>query len=160
MVGRQTDHHNGRPMNDSAKRLRSIDTDDREREARRAPAVGRGRRGGFVWSRANILYAIDLWHREHLRSPSVTDWSRAGENHPAARTVFERFGSWNAAVTAAGLRARPRGGSLPNQPRGIVRQQSVTALPQPGGPTPESDRLTPRLAIDSRKLYGDPRDRL
>jgi hypothetical protein len=62
------------------------------------------------WTRELIIYALDLHHRRHLRVPTKREWEKAGEDHPSLMTVRRAFGSWNAAVTAAGLRARGPGG--------------------------------------------------
>ena len=56
-----------------------------------------------------ILYALELWHRQHLRIPATDDWDRAGPNHPSRVTVMRRFGSWNTAIVAAGFRPRRPG---------------------------------------------------
>jgi hypothetical protein len=71
--------------------------------------VGSGPRTGYRWSRDLIVYAIDLWHRQHLEAPTQDDWERAGDEHPCRLTVIREFGTWNAAIEAAGLRARRRG---------------------------------------------------
>jgi hypothetical protein len=59
------------------------------------------------------VYAITLWYRKHSRTPFTSEWDHAGENHPSRQTVARVFGSWNAAMEAAGFAARPRG----RQPR-------------------------------------------
>jgi hypothetical protein len=66
-----------------------------------------------------ILYAIELWHRQHLRIPTTDEWDRAGPNHPSRVTVMRRFGSWNAAMAAAGF--RPRGPGRRRTPSVRVR---------------------------------------
>ena len=68
-----------------------------------------GPRNGFRWTRENIVYAIELWHRRHLYAPAAAEWECAGEDHPCRQTVLRVFGSWSAAIRAAGLRARRRG---------------------------------------------------
>jgi hypothetical protein len=71
--------------------------------------VGQGPRAGFRWNRELICYAIDLWHRRTLEAPTQDDWERAGADHPCRLTVIREFGTWNAALEAAGLQPRPRG---------------------------------------------------
>ena len=71
--------------------------------------IGPGPRAGFRWTRDTIAYAIDLWHREHLEAPTQDEWERAGDNHPCRVTVIRTFGTWNAAIRAAGLRPRAQG---------------------------------------------------
>ena len=68
-----------------------------------------GPRNGFRWDRETIAYAIELWHRRHLRTPTVAEWECAGADHPCRHTVQRVFGSWNAAMRAAGFRARRQG---------------------------------------------------
>ena len=66
-----------------------------------------GPRTGFRWTRETIVYAITLWYRKHSRTPLTSEWDQAGENHPSRQTVARVFGSWNAAMLAAGLHAAP-----------------------------------------------------
>jgi hypothetical protein len=68
-----------------------------------------GPRRGLRWTPELIVYAIELWHRQHLRLPTTDEWDRAGVNHPSRVTVIRRFGSWNAGMAAAGFRPRPPG---------------------------------------------------
>ena len=51
-----------------------------------------GPRRGYRWTPENIVYAIELWHRRHLRAP-----------------VQRVFGSWNSGIRAAGLKPRRPG---------------------------------------------------
>jgi Homing endonuclease associated repeat len=73
-----------------------------------------GPRKGFTWNRASIIYAIDLWHRRYLKTPTVAEWESAGPDHPCRQTVQRVFGSWSAAMRAAGF--RPRGRGVPREP--------------------------------------------
>jgi hypothetical protein len=67
-----------------------------------------GPRRGFRWTPELIVYAIELWHRQQLRIPTTDEWDRAGPNHPSRVTVIRCFGSWNAAMRAAGFRPGQR----------------------------------------------------
>jgi Homing endonuclease associated repeat len=73
-------------------------------------SVRPGPRAGFRWTPELIVYALDLWHRRYMRPPTKRQWARAGDDHPSSMTVKRVFGSWNAAVQAAGLRPRGPGG--------------------------------------------------
>jgi hypothetical protein len=55
---------------------------------------------------------VDLWHRRYLRLPTAAEWERAGVDHPSRRTVTRAFGSWNAALAAAGFQPRRPGQNL------------------------------------------------
>jgi hypothetical protein len=68
-----------------------------------------GPRTGFRWTHDTIVYAITLWYRKHDRTPLMDEWVQAGENHPSRQTVRRVFGSWNAAMIAAGFHPRPQG---------------------------------------------------
>lgn len=50
------------------------------------------------------MQAIAAWAREHGRAPSWEEWRISSERHPGAGTIVRRFGSWPAALKAAGLR--------------------------------------------------------
>jgi len=57
------------------------------------------------WDRKMILVALQEWTALHGRPPRPSQWSisdRAGA-HPTNRTVRNRFGSWDAALRAAGV---------------------------------------------------------
>jgi hypothetical protein len=55
------------------------------------------------WSSAAIVRALRDATRAAGRSPRSTEWFRAGPDHPCSTTVRERFGSWAAALDAAGV---------------------------------------------------------
>lgn len=87
-----------------------------------------GPRIGFAWDRETIVYALELWHRRHLQTPTKAEWVAAGENHPSVDTVMRIFGSWNAAIRAAGFRPRKRGESRGRRPRRWHDQAIVDAI--------------------------------
>jgi hypothetical protein len=68
-----------------------------------------GPREGFRWDRSTIVYAIELWHRRHLKTPTKAEWETAGVEHPCRLTVQRVFGSWNNAIREAGFKPRRRG---------------------------------------------------
>jgi hypothetical protein len=72
------------------------------------------------WDRAKIVAAVRRWTRRYGEPPAANDWSAAmvrGRPEKVARlregdwpsvpTVQHCFGSWNAAIEAAGLTPRP-----------------------------------------------------
>jgi hypothetical protein len=54
------------------------------------------------WTDQEILDAFYAWRFKHGRLPRVIDWPHATDEHPSYHTASRRFGSWNAAVRAAG----------------------------------------------------------
>ncbi len=66
-------------------------------------------RAGVEWTCERIVAAIQAWNVIHGRPPTSTDWRTATHLTPSAAVVFRRFGSWNAAIVAAGFVALPQG---------------------------------------------------
>ena len=81
-----------------------------------------------TWTQDDVIDALRDWHRAYAEVPTAADWDRwAAYEHggpakvkrllehpapvPGAATVIARFGSWKAAVVAAGLvpRSETRG---------------------------------------------------
>jgi hypothetical protein len=54
------------------------------------------------WDRDRIVAAIVRYAEEHDRLPTSRDWRRSTGVHPHATTVLQQFGSWSAALAAAG----------------------------------------------------------
>jgi len=90
-----------------------------------------GPRDGFRWTRETIIYALELWHRRHLCSPTVAEWRLAGESHPSVTTVRTVFGSWNAAIAAAGLRPRRPGEARRGVPANLPSRPDSPAVRWP-----------------------------
>jgi hypothetical protein len=66
------------------------------------------RRVGFAtfkrtWTRDEVIAVLQLAARVEGRSPRQTDWMRATAERPAASTVRNLFGTWQAALHAAGI---------------------------------------------------------
>jgi hypothetical protein len=66
------------------------------------------------WSLEAIAHAMRRHARCTGRPPRRSDWQHAGEDHPAASTVYRVAGSWRRAVDAAGL---PHVGANPGKRR-------------------------------------------
>jgi hypothetical protein len=74
-----------------------------------------------TWTPERIIAAIQQWAREHDgEPPAKTQWSRRntrggvvpgkpGSTRPSPRHVARAFGSWNAAIAAAGFEPRTKG---------------------------------------------------
>ena len=70
------------------------------------------------WPPPRVLERLQSWAHEHGRPPTLEEWRRAGTRHPSAATVRRLFGSWNAALVAAGFEMRPPG--VPVEPRSVT----------------------------------------
>ena len=53
------------------------------------------------WGTDRMLASMHAFRAEHGRFPRGADWPRSGPGHPAAATVYKRFGTWDAAIRAA-----------------------------------------------------------
>lgn len=77
--------------------------------------------GGKYWTQERIIAAIRAFAKQRNRPPIAREWQRAGNiktsahqvrrSYPSTLTVFSTFGSWNAAIEAAGLTPRGVGGA-------------------------------------------------
>jgi hypothetical protein len=96
-----------------------------------------------IWTRGAVILAIQEWAHEHGEHPAMPDWNpwyarheindearaaRAEENiaagrHPWPVSVIRAFGTWNAAIRAAGFEPRPPHGGGGNG----ARHRSVRA---------------------------------
>ena len=86
----------------------------------RCPTCG-GRKAH--WGPVDIIAAIHAWNTEHGKPPSGKDWLRGTWQHPAEVTVRRVFGTWNAAIAAAGFQPR-----RPHATRVWDRQRMVHAF--------------------------------
>ena len=114
---------------DRAQRLRLVE--QRRQSGRAASATtGEARKTGSPpvgsaapeavtrWPPPRVVERLQSWAHEHGRPPTLEEWRRAGTRHPSAATVRRLFGSWNAALVAAGFEMRPPG--VPVEPRSVT----------------------------------------
>jgi hypothetical protein len=59
------------------------------------------------WNDGEIVEALREWAARHHRPPLSSDWRHATPDHPSAALARRRFGSWRAALDAAGLAPPP-----------------------------------------------------
>lgn len=123
---------------------------------------------GQILTHEDILQAIRAWHRLYGEPPAMSDWApararRVGHewraqrylagNWPHLSTVLKHFGTFGAAVEAAGLEPRPRGRHTRSNPglhidtRAAVSKQ-LAAAEAPCGPAVLTSRV--RAVADAR----------
>jgi hypothetical protein len=92
-------------------------------EARKGnPGAPNGNQESAVrWPKRRVLAHLHAWAQENGRPPTLEEWRRAGESHPSAATVRRLFGTWNAALVAAGFEARRPG--VPLLPRNLTHRR-------------------------------------
>jgi hypothetical protein len=86
------------------------------------------------WTRERAITAIQAWARSHGgESPSTAERDAKGSDLPKKQTCVRLFGSWNAAIVAAGLEPRAQGQNRRSTPSGrktgprVGNRQMVTA---------------------------------
>ena len=57
------------------------------------------------WTEERIVAAIQSWLNTTGAPPTRTQWSRSGDGHPAASTVYRVIGRWRRALAEAGVRS-------------------------------------------------------
>ena len=78
-----------------------------------------------IWTRDSIVAAMQAWHAEHGEPPTALDWNphdrrwgrgtlaerkRRHLGYPYVSSVLKAFGTWNAAIAAAGFEPLKIGG--------------------------------------------------
>jgi DNA invertase Pin-like site-specific DNA recombinase len=61
------------------------------------------------WDDQDIIQALNRWATEHGHPPADIRWRPAAREHPCSKTVRDHFGSWQAALKAAGLDSKRAG---------------------------------------------------
>lgn len=64
---------------------------------------------GQTWTKEKVRNSIAAFFVEHGRAPTAREWSTVSPDRPSAFDAINRFGSFNAAVSAAGLTPRRSG---------------------------------------------------
>ena len=72
----------------------------RNSEAYTAPPAGALR---HRWSEGEKVEALKNWAAQEGRPPVAFEWITAAAGRPSATTVLNHLGSWEAALTLAGL---------------------------------------------------------
>lgn len=78
---------------------------------------GGGRPPVAVFTRDRIVEILQAEAERLGRPPGANEWRDAGEGRPTERLVRKVFGSWNAAIEAAGLTPRRRGATIAREPQ-------------------------------------------
>jgi len=73
-----------------------------------------------TWTRRKIVAALKREAKQRGRTPTMREWAKATSSHPNYATVVEHFGSWNAAIEAAGLTLRRPSQRLTDRVRGAA----------------------------------------
>jgi hypothetical protein len=101
-AGAKPDHPNGMTV------VREFGSWNAAIEAAGFVPVRRGR-ASREWTQDNIVEAIQAWAEKYGQAPTVRAWSGSTPSHPSQSTVVRSFGSWSAAMHAAGVPVRGRG---------------------------------------------------
>ena len=127
--------------------------------AARAPAQPRAYRRGLMsgeenptpWTREAVILAMQQWARQYHAPPAQADWNpyrarvrlrdeerarrfergRAEGAWPSFSTAVRIFGSWNAALRAAGFEPRPEGSTRRSRATAAVDESNYIASGRP-----------------------------
>jgi hypothetical protein len=82
---------------------------------RRRHCVDCAPRKSTEWSYERIIGAIQEWHASTGAIPQTRDWKKGAPDRPTVGSVTRAFGSWNAAIAAAGFTPQSMGGPRPKR---------------------------------------------
>jgi hypothetical protein len=77
-----------------------------DKALKRASLKPNRRRQGRYWTEEEIVNALRAWATRHGRAPRSQDWRKATQISPCSRSVAMRYGTFGAAVSAAGVANR------------------------------------------------------
>lgn len=69
-----------------------------------------GSKIGYTWTHALIGYALERYHRRHLRVPTVNELRAGVDELPSYATICKMYGTFGAMLRHHGFPVRPRGG--------------------------------------------------
>src|SRR5579872_2655686 len=72
-------------------------------------AHGRSK-SGHRWTHDSVAYALDRFHRRHLRTPTQREIGQGVEELPSLSTIKRLYGTTGQMLRYHGYRVRPRGG--------------------------------------------------
>jgi len=142
---------------------------------RRDPEHTRQQRAEFArglrkrWSRDRILAAVAAWVELYGAPPAAADWNPAmarrqgrpdrAERHaagdwPFASTVSRYFGSWSAAIEAAGWRSRPRGDWRPPAATAEDERRRAEVLAEVNAGVPVDEQIVAVCGEDGQDRPG------
>jgi hypothetical protein len=162
----------GRTMREAAAALECAGDTLRRYGLRPDPEVVSRQRAEFArrlnkrWDHGLILAAIDAWAELYGAPPAAAEWNPAmarrqgrpdrAERHaagdwPFASTVVAYFGSWNAAIEAAGWRSRPPG-SAPSKVTDELLERARALIAAGASMREAADAL--ELSPSALRYYG------
>lgn len=65
---------------------------------------------GAQWTDDLVRYALERFHRRHLRTPTLREVRAGIDDLPSYATIRRRYGSYGAMLRTHGYLVRPRGG--------------------------------------------------
>jgi hypothetical protein len=67
-------------------------------------------KAGGPWTHELVGYALDVFHRRHLRTPTVRELRAGVAGLPSHSTIRRLYGNASSMLRAHGYRVRPHGG--------------------------------------------------
>jgi hypothetical protein len=69
-------------------------------------------KAGTVWSDELVAYALDRFHRRHLRTPTLAELKSGVDDMPSYATIRRRYGSAGSMLQRHGFSVRTKGGQI------------------------------------------------
>jgi Homing endonuclease associated repeat len=117
--------------------------------------------GRTVWDREKIVRALQREAKRRGRPPKAKEWFKVGGRgrRPNIGDILRYFGSWNAALEAAGLLTRPHGGREPRwTPERIILALQKDAKRKGRPPRPREWRRPRKgrpVYVTVLRVFGD-----
>lgn len=110
--------------------------------ASRTPA-GHGRsKIGARWTHELVAYGLDRFHRQHLRTPTVSELRAGIDDLPSYATVRRLYGSAGRMFRRHGYRVR-KVGAQPGRPCDLEKDERGRFLPKHAGSPLSASALEP-----------------
>lgn len=87
-------------------------------------------RAGVAWTHELVAYGLDLFHRRHLRTPTVEELRVGIDDLPSYNTIVRHYGTVGNMLRRHGYLARNRGAQPGHPPSSLPRDARGRLMPR------------------------------